>query len=155
MEPESQDSGPGAGEAGDPPHISDPSRGQAADVLRGHVEDLIREARIYVSSQIDMVKAAIRRGVMLMIVGVVALLGAVTLFVTAVVLLCLGVSDAISQVTGRRWAGEFAVGLFVVGGAALAATIGIKWVERRARRRSERKYDAMHQPKNGNGKRHD
>jgi hypothetical protein len=162
MESEADDSGePGSSSHADnPPRPSNTPRGdptprEAADALRGHIDDLIRGARIYVTSQIDLVKAAIRRGVVLLAVAIVALLAAVTIFITAVVLLCLGISDAISQLTGRHWAGELAVGLVVVGGTALAATIGVKLLERQATRRAKRKYEAMNRRKGGNGKQHD
>jgi hypothetical protein len=155
MESESDDSRSAAGAPANPSHGGGAPREDVAEAFRGHIDDLVRGTKIYVNSQIDLVKATVRRGVVFLAIGILALLALLTIFITAVVLLCLGISDAISQATGRHWAGELAVGIVVVGGTALGVLIGMKMIERQATRRAAKKYEQMNRREKGNGSHHD
>jgi hypothetical protein len=152
MESEPRDSGPAADEPAGHRDSGDTSRSEVSDSLRHHIDELVAGIQIYIQSQIDLVKLTIRRGVVLTAIFIVTVLGAASVFVTAVVLLCMGISDVISELTGHRWIGEIGTGVLVVGGGALAAAITVKIRDRRAHRRTLEKYETLNRQENGNGK---
>jgi hypothetical protein len=155
MESEPRDSAPARGEPVETRDSAGTSRADPDKSLHAHFDELAEGIRVYVESKIDLLKLTVWRGVVLTGIFIVAVLGAASVFVTAVVLLCMGVSDGISDLIGHRWAGELATGLLVVGGGAAATFIYIRTTEKRSHRRTVEKYEALERRKEGNGKHHE
>jgi hypothetical protein len=93
----------------------------------------------YVAARKDALTAAARRAVLWAVIGIAAALVGMTILVTAVVLLVMGIMDGLTVVFGGRlWAGELvtAVGLLTLVG--LGGWIGIsKWITNSRRRTME------------------
>jgi integral membrane sensor domain MASE1 len=155
MESDAQGSAPTHGQTAGEPRTSAPPGSEPADALHIRFQELAEGIRVYVQSQLDLLKLAVRRGIIFAGIFIVAILGAASVFVTAVVLLCMGISDAISELIGHRWAGEIATGVLVVGGGGLAAFVYLWAMERRSKRQIVQKYEAMNRRENGNGKHHE
>jgi hypothetical protein len=155
MESEPRDSAPAGAEPAETRETRGASRADPDKSFHAHLDELVEGVKVYVESKIDLLKLTVWRGVVLTGIFIVAVLGAASVFVTAVVLLCMGVSDGISELIGHRWAGELATGLLVVGGGSMAAFIWIKMTAKRSHRRIVEKYEAMEHRKDGNGKHHE
>ena len=155
MESEPRDSAPARAGPVETRDSTGTSRADPEKSFHAHLDELAEGIKVYIESKIDLLKLTVWRGVLLTGIFIVAVLGAASVFVTAVVLLCMGVSDGISELIGHRWAGELATGFLVVGGGAAAAFIWIKTTEKRSHRRTVEKYETMERRKEGNGKHHE
>ena len=96
----------------------------------------------YLSARSDAFKASIRNVGIMAALGVLALAVAVTLVVTATVLLCIGIAQALAAAMhGTAWAGNLIVGagllLILFGGAIL----GSRMLAAAARKRTMQKYE--------------
>ena len=99
-------------------------------------------ALIYLSTQVDRLRAAARKLVLLSILGIVALIFAATVLIYATVLLLSGVAGAIAwQLGGRQWAGDLVTGGLVVAGLAIAGFWTAAKMSRAARLRTLSSYE--------------
>jgi hypothetical protein len=93
--------------------------------LRSRVEEFADYAVYYLLSKIDAIKFAIEWRIMVgsfVAIGVLAAAGAI---VTAVVLVCEGICDGLSELLGHRWAGELVTGAVLLGGVAVIGWIAV------------------------------
>ncbi len=111
--------------------------------LRTRLEELADYVAYYLSSRIDALRMSIRwRIIWGWLIGVAVLAGAGAI-VTAVALLCEGICDGLSELLGRRWAGELATGVLLLGIVALVGYLIVSRLVRRAHRRITNKYEAF------------
>jgi len=117
-------------EGGSQPDQSPPSDAPSPEEifasLRSRVEEFSDYAVYYLLSKIDAIKFAIARRIMVasfIAIGVLAAAGAI---VTAVVLVCEGICDGLSELLGRRWAGELATGAVLLGGVVVLGWIAVR-----------------------------
>jgi len=103
----------------------------------------IREYLAYlIAAELDAVKLAVRSAVIYAVLGVVALLGAAAVVVTAVVLLLEGAAEGISAaLNGRLWAGELIVSVGVLAIIVVSALVALGAVKRSSRRLTVEKYE--------------
>jgi len=94
--------------------------------LRSRTEELADYAVYYLLSKIDAIKFAIARRIMVGSIIAIAVLAAAGAIVTAVVLVCEGICDGLSELLGRRWAGELATGAVLLGGVAVLGLIAMR-----------------------------
>ena len=111
--------------------------------LGRRIEELADYFAYYLASRIDALKLAVQRRIIFGVVVAVAALAGAGAIVTAVVLLCEGICDALSVVFGHRWAGELATGVLLLGAFALAGYLIRSWLIRQWRRRTIGKYEAF------------
>jgi len=120
----------------------DPATDEAFASLRNRLEELADYFAYYLTSRIDAIKLSIRwRIIWGSLMGVAVLAGAGAI-VMAVVLLCEGISDGLSVILGRRWAGELATGVLLLGFVALVGYLIVRRLIRQSRRRTLGKYEA-------------
>jgi hypothetical protein len=93
--------------------------------LRGRVDEFVDYAVYYLICQLDALKFAIKRRILTASIMAVTVLAAAGAIVTAVVLLCEGICDALSSLLGHRWAGELVTSLLLLGLVAVAGAIAV------------------------------
>ena len=93
--------------------------------LRGRLDEFVDYAVYYLICQLDSLKFAIKRRILTASIMAVTVLAAAGAIVTAVVLLCEGICDALSSLLGHRWAGELVTSLLLLGLVAVAGTIAV------------------------------
>ncbi len=111
--------------------------------IRERVAEMLDYFLYYLSARIDSVKFGIKRRIFIGSTIAVAVLAGAGAIVTAVVLLSEGICDGLSELLGRRWAGELVTGclLVIVVGAGAYVTLGR--LIRRSHRKIIAKYEAM------------
>lgn len=124
-----------------------PSPGQAFHQASLHARELASFVEYYISARLDALRGSIRRMVLYAILGLVAVVAAVTLVVMAVALTVLGLADLVNWALSLAWnglspwVGPLIVGvglltLLAAGGMAVAA-----WQFRAWRRQLVKKYE--------------
>jgi hypothetical protein len=110
--------------------------------MRSRLEEVADYFAYYLDSRIDALKLAVKRRIILGVMVAVAALAGTGAIVTAVVLLCEGICDGLSVLLGRRWAGELATGVLLLGALALVGYLILSRLIRQSRRRTIGKYEA-------------
>ena len=120
------------------------STGRALESLVLQLEQLFDWVTIYLTSRVDAIKLGVRRGVrrgiVLIVIAVVAVLCASSLTVTAGVLLCIGISDALGALFGHKWAGELTTGGLVLGVLAVGSVLALRSMDKSSMQRTVQKY---------------
>jgi hypothetical protein len=111
--------------------------------IRERVAEVLDYFLYYLSAQIDSVKFAIKKRIFIAATIAVAVLAGAGAIVTAVVLLCEGICDGLSELLGRRWAGELATGCMLVIVVGIGAYVTLGRLIRRSHKRIIAKYEAM------------
>jgi hypothetical protein len=144
--------GPASPGARSPSEQSATTRGQQTSTATHPVEPLLEQIAIvrefalhYVEAQKDLLRSAIRRAVLKILVATVAAVVGITFVVACTIMLAEGLAELISIAAGdRAWVGNLAVG----GGVLLMlAVIVISYVTRQlraAREQTIRKYESRH-----------
>jgi hypothetical protein len=109
----------------EPPGERTDSPEEAFASLRGRFDEFVDYAVYYLICQLDALKFAIKRRILTASIMAVTVLAAAGAIVTAVVLLCEGICDALSGLLGHRWAGELVTSLLLLGLVALAGSIAV------------------------------
>ncbi|MDP9173877.1 MAG: hypothetical protein M3O30_08430 [Planctomycetota bacterium] len=121
------------------------------------LSELRAYSRYYLQAHIDLIKIALRKGVVFLALAVVATVASAGLIVTAVVLICDGIADGLATLFRSRWLGELVTGVLVI--AVLVAAIwfvvnkifGLSHAKTMARfeaMRNEQRADFGHDVKN-------
>jgi len=139
-EPEAPGQAPAhpAGHSGDGGEGTAPNATSAADAVHGAgrvLAELGEYVRYYISATLDQWKIVGRNVGIYAALGIVGLLAAATVVVTAVVLLLVGLAIAIGKAfePDQFWAGAVIVAVVVLGGLAGAVVFGMKWLSRMSR----------------------
>lgn len=114
----------------------------AARAVSAHLRELIGYASYWLAAKIDSIKLSVRNAAVYAALGVIGLLGAVALIVTAVVLLLLGFARLLDRLTNTSWAGDLIVSVVVLGGLAGGIYIGLNKFLGTSRKKTELKYEA-------------
>lgn len=114
--------------------LGDRSAERVPSGVTAHLEEMRAAIGQILQTQADLLRAKARHAVMLAILACLALVVAVTLIVTTVVLLLKGVSGGLAQLLGHRlWLGELLTAVIVV----VAAWITLRvWCARTDRKRA-------------------
>lgn len=107
-----------------PPQANPPDRDQRTteevfQTLHLQFRELLDYLVYYIASRIDAVKFYIKRRILWMAMVALGVLAGAGAIVTAVVLLCEGIADSLSALFGRRWAGELATGVLLLGATVI------------------------------------
>ncbi|HEX4052980.1 MAG TPA: hypothetical protein VHX86_01820 [Tepidisphaeraceae bacterium] len=122
--------------------------------IRETIAEMLDYFLYYLSARIDSVKFAIKKQIFAASTIAVAVLAGAGAIVTAVVLLCEGLCDGLSELLGRRWAGELATGGILVILFGVGAYVTLSRLVRRSHQRMIAKYEAMqkrHEDRFGHG----
>jgi hypothetical protein len=131
---------PGNGER---PHTPHATPGESLHAAQRKFEELFQYVLYYLTAKADVLKVQmIRRLVVLATLAVAGLAVAVAI-VTAVVLLCLGISDGFAALFGHRWIGELVTALLLLGIVVVASAVIIKSVFGSMHRQTVMRYEAM------------
>jgi hypothetical protein len=150
MDPTSErDSAPATpGDAAEPAEAQPPP-GEASDALAGQVAALQRSLACWISATLDGYRLTARKLTLYAALGVIGGLIAATVLITATVLICLGLSGAVSAMAagvlggGWSWLGPLLSGLLVLGAAAIGAYIAVRRITGAARQRTIEKYEQL------------
>jgi hypothetical protein len=131
------------------PQTDPPSKDERPPVsplgdLHVKLAELLDYFLYYITASIDSLKFAIKRRIFVAWVIAVAVLAGAGVVVTAVVLLCEGICDGLSELLGRRWAGELATGILLIIIVAGVAYFALRQLARRLHRKMSAKYEAIH-----------
>jgi|HubBroStandDraft_1064217.scaffolds.fasta_scaffold401231_2 hypothetical protein len=133
-----------------PPHNRDPSEDRdertTEDVIHSlHVRfgELFDFAVYYLVSRIDAAKLYVKRKILWLSVIALAVLACAGATVTAVVLLCAGIADGLSELFGHRWAGELATGIILLGATAGAGSLLMNRLVGQSHQERIAKFEAM------------
>jgi hypothetical protein len=118
------------------------SPGDAFHAALSQIGELKEYAAHYLSARVDALKLTVRNAVLWIAVGALALLAALSVIVTAIVILCVGLAQAIAAALGGRvWAGNLIVGAVLIGGTVLGVWIGLKRLIAASRSRTMERYE--------------
>jgi hypothetical protein len=107
-----------------------------------YVSEAISYGKWYLAAQADRIRSTIRNALLMAVIGIVGAIIALTVLVTATVLLCVGVANSIGMVLGGRlWAGDLITGLLVVGSLSLIALVFSRRMIRSAGQRTQAEYE--------------
>jgi hypothetical protein len=119
---------------------------EALAALRRRLEEFLDYASYYLAARIDAVKVVVRHTLLLAAAGIVGLFAVLALIITAVVLVCIGIADALGSVLGNhRWAGDLITGGVILGALALAVLFGMKIIDRASLRATTARYEKLRQ----------
>jgi Putative Actinobacterial Holin-X, holin superfamily III len=105
----------------------------------------------YLSARIDLAKLSIRRLIMMAALGVLALVAAGGLLLTAVVLLLVGIAHGIGNAftPAKPWLGDLIVSVAVLAGTTLAVVLGVRKITGASRSKTVTKYESRHEQQRG------
>jgi hypothetical protein len=116
-----------------------------ADSFRQAMEqvgELKEYASHFLAAKIDGVKLSARKAAIYGALGVIALLAASTMLVTAVVLLLYGLAQAIAALLGgRMWAGNLIVGILVLSVTGVGAWLFVRRIFNASRKATVDRYE--------------
>ena len=111
--------------------------------------DRVSEIRDYASylaaAKLDGLKLTARRIAIFAALGIVGLIFLAALVAMAAVLLCLGISDAFTSLTGRVWLGEFIAFAILAGVLGGGVWLGLKKVTSASLKSTVEKYERLQQ----------
>ena len=124
------------------PGAQEPSPAEALRRLQQQVGELQAYVTHFVSAKIDGLVLSSRQLALWAILGVVGLIAAVGLVVTAIVLILVGAADGFAQLFGGRWwLGALVVGVGTLVILALGIFIGMRTWQSRWRQQKVQQYD--------------
>ena len=132
------------------------SPGDALRDAMAQIGELREYAVHYLAARFDVLKLSVRNAVLWIAIGILAILAGVAVVVTAIVIACVGLAQAIAAMLGgRMWAGNLIVGIVLIAAIVVGIWLGMKRLfsasltrtveryERKLRRqRLERGHDA-------------
>lgn len=128
------------------PAGADPADVNPVDALIKQLAELRAYAQLYLEARADQVKVALRNGLILAALAIVALVSLATALVVAVALALVGVARGLGALLGDRlWAGELITGALVMAAAGGAAYFGIRSVTKTSKRKITEKYERRRQ----------
>jgi hypothetical protein len=141
--PEDSSSSPASSRSGNGSDAVPPAPEEAlGDALR-RVGELKAYAAHFVAAKLDALKVTGRNIAVYAVLGVIGVLTAGTLVITAVVLAMRGLAEAIAAALGgRQWAGDLIVGFGFVLLLGLGVWIGMKILFKSLRQGTEKKYES-------------
>jgi hypothetical protein len=131
------------------PPKPEPSPQEAFRSVAGHLAELKTYAGYWLTATLDGYRSSVRRAGLYAALGLVAGLAGAAVVVTAAVLVCLGLSGAISSAAvallgpGWSWLGPLVVGLLLLGGIGGIGYAMIGRMTGRWRERTVRKYEQL------------
>lgn len=118
-----------------------PSPGTAFAELSQRLGEAWAFAAYYLRTRIDQLRLSVQRIVLLAALGVLALAVGAAMLVTAAVLILIGISHLIGQLTGYYWLGDLATGIFVVAAVMATAYWATNRITRMSRISTREKYE--------------
>ena len=115
---------------------------ESLKMLGKRAGELFEFAAYYFATRVDAFKVAIKRRIVTASIISVAVLAAAGAIVTATALLCEGICDALTELFGRRWAGELATGVLLLGLVGITAFFGINRIIKESHLRTTLRYEA-------------
>jgi hypothetical protein len=110
--------------------------------LRQSLAELREYLSYYTAARIDALKGSVRRLVLWAAVALIGLLAVAGMVVTAVVLICNGICDALTRLLHSRSLGELLTGLLLLVCLVGSAYFGLGMVHERWYSRTIKKYEA-------------
>lgn len=127
-------------ESGANGHHEAPS--EALKDLGRQITELRSHVSYFISAKLDGIVVSLRNAGIYTAIGVVGLIVAGGLLVTAAVLLLSGLAGAVSAMfDARAWVGELIVGLLVLALAAAGVWFGLSWLTKNSRTKTVNKYE--------------
>ena len=112
--------------------------------------ELKSHAAYLLSAKVDSAKASVRRLVMFAVLGIVGLLIAGGLLVSAAFLTLSGLAMGLGHLLGGHvWLGNLIVGLLVIGGSCLVTWMGVKKLTGAWHLQTEQKYERKRNEQRG------
>jgi hypothetical protein len=99
---------------------------EASAALHERLDEFVDYAVYYLLTRLDALKFAIKRRILSASIVLIAVLAAAGIIVTAVVLLCEGICDALTDLLGHRWAGELVTGVLFLATVGILGSIAVK-----------------------------
>ena len=115
-----------------------------------YLAELKSQAAYLLSAKVDAAKASVRRLVMFAVLGVVGILIAGGLLISAAFLTLSGLAMGLGHLLGGHpWLGNLIVGLLVIGGTCLVAWMGVKKLTGGWHLQTEQKYERKRNEQRG------
>jgi hypothetical protein len=125
------------------PHTPHATPGESLHAAQRKFEELFQYLRYFLAAKLDLLRVAAGWQVVMLAALIVAALAATALIVTAVVLLCLGISDGLSDLFGHRWIGELVTALLLMAVMVISASLIVTSIFGSRRRKTVERYEAM------------
>jgi hypothetical protein len=144
MDSEPKPSAEGTGGESAPPDRDfgkNPDVDQAVNAFSTHFDNLSRETFHYIQARFDLVRLGVYQWLVRISLALIAVLAAAGLIVTAIVLACVGMAEALSALFGRAWLGDLVTGIILLAGIIglcyFGFTMYIRSLEKEFRERCE------------------
>jgi hypothetical protein len=125
-----------------PPPDGQPSQGPAGESVRQRLAELREYFSYYTAARLDALKSSVRRLVLWALVLIIALLAVAGLVITAVVLICNGICDALTWLLHSRALAEILTGGLLLAGLFLATYLGLGLLHQFWHSQTVLKYEA-------------
>ncbi len=135
---------PGWSNAGNPApdDDADGSPTSAFKAALANLGELKEYVSYFLAAKLDGVKVSFRNLAIYAVLGIIGLIAGGALVVTAIVLLCLGLSHALGALLHHTsWAGDLVVGLLLLGGIAAGVVFGMKALTGTSHKNTVKKYE--------------
>lgn len=111
--------------------------------IHKHLDEFADYLLYYLLARFEAFKFAIKRRILMASIVAVAVLAAAGMIITAVFLLCQGISDGLSDLFHHRWAGELATGVLLLGGVSLCGFLAVNHLINGPHRATVRRYEEL------------
>jgi membrane protein implicated in regulation of membrane protease activity len=114
---------------------------EALDRLLAQAAELYAYTMHFVTAKTDGIKLSVRQVVMWTVLGVLMLVAAISVIVTAVVLLLTGLAGALAVAfDSELWLGKVVIGFLLLVIIALGTLIGVRMQQRQSRHKKVQQY---------------
>lgn len=95
----------------------------------------------FLNAKIDGLKLTVRKVMLFAVLGILGLLAGAAVIITAAVLICVGLAQALGRLVGYAWVGNLAVGILILGGILGGAWLMIRSMLKAHRQQTVRRYE--------------
>jgi hypothetical protein len=111
-----------------------------------HVAELREYASHYAQAKADAIKVTLRNAGVYAAIGIIGMLVACTITITAAVLLCMGIAHAIGRLMGNQmWAGELVTAVLILGAIAVGVLVVLNKIKTGWRKTTFKQYEHRHE----------
>lgn len=117
----------------------------AWDAATTNLADIAANLRLYIAAKIDALKISLRRLLLFTILGVLACIALTSLLVTTVVLVCIGIADALADLFHSRWLGDVTAGVLLLACIVSPILVVYGWIAKSSYKKARAKYEPKNQ----------
>lgn len=111
--------------------------------IQTHLDELREYVSFYIAAKTQALKLTVRKGVIFLGLVIVAAVAAAGLIVTSVVLICVGIADALGLLFHSQWAGDLVAGALVIGAIVAGIWVVVNRIFKTSHAKTVERFDAL------------